>query len=125
VFVFRADLMADKGSLLQVKNVIFWDVMQCRYFVNRRFRGMYRLHLQDIRNPRAMNQREQVAVDYSSETSVNKISTLRHIPEDILHSHHPENLKSYMYFHCLIYVFLLLIFSCLILYKLLRLGYSY
>jgi hypothetical protein len=32
----------------------------------------------------------------SSETSVNKISTRRHIPEDgILHSHRHENLKSY------------------------------
>jgi hypothetical protein len=33
----------------------------------------------------------------SSETSVNKISTRRHIPEDgILHSHRRENLKSYI-----------------------------
>jgi hypothetical protein len=32
----------------------------------------------------------------SSETSVNTISTLRHIPEDdSLHSHRRENLKSY------------------------------
>jgi hypothetical protein len=30
---------------------------------NRRFAGTYRLHLQGIRNPRAVNQREQVAVD--------------------------------------------------------------
>jgi hypothetical protein len=31
-----------------------------------------------------------------SETSVNKISTRRHIPEDgILHSHRSENLRSY------------------------------
>jgi hypothetical protein len=29
--------------------------------VNRRFGGTYRLHLQGIRNPRARNQREQVA----------------------------------------------------------------
>jgi hypothetical protein len=33
----------------------------------------------------------------SSETSVNKISTWRHIPEDdVLHSHRRENLKSYI-----------------------------
>jgi hypothetical protein len=32
-----------------------------------------------------------------SETSVNKISTRRHIPEDgILHSHRRENLRSYI-----------------------------
>jgi hypothetical protein len=34
----------------------------------------------------------------SPETSVNKISTWRHIPEDgILHSHRRENLKSHIY----------------------------
>jgi hypothetical protein len=43
-----------------MKNVVFWDVAPCRYFVNRRFGGTYRLHLQDIRNPRTMNQREQL-----------------------------------------------------------------
>jgi hypothetical protein len=84
-----------------MKDAVFWDVDPCRYFVNRRFGGMYRLHLQGIRNPRAMNQREQVysylltlvhrswiyytlkmeAIRFS-ETSVNKIYTRRHIPED-------------------------------------------
>jgi hypothetical protein len=47
------------------KNVVFWDVTLCRYFVNRRFGGTYR-HLQGIRNLRAMSQREQVAVDVKS-----------------------------------------------------------
>jgi hypothetical protein len=46
-----------------MKNVVFWDVAPCKYFVNLRFGGMYRLHLQGRRNPQAMNQREQVAVD--------------------------------------------------------------
>jgi hypothetical protein len=51
-----------------MKKAVFWDVAQCRYCVNRR----------------------------SSETSVNTISILRHIPEDcFLHSHRRENLKSY------------------------------
>jgi hypothetical protein len=81
-----------------MKNAVFWDVASYRYFVNRRFGGTYCLHLQGIRNPRAMNQREQAAVDcclVSSETSVNKISTRRHIPDEgILHSHRRENLKS-------------------------------
>jgi hypothetical protein len=45
-----------------MKNAVFWDVAPCRYFVNRRFGGTYRLSLQGIRNPLAMNQREQVAV---------------------------------------------------------------
>jgi hypothetical protein len=44
-----------------LKNAVFWDVAPCRYFVNRRFGGTGRLHLQGIRNPRSMNQREQVA----------------------------------------------------------------
>jgi hypothetical protein len=37
-------------------------VAPCRYFVNRCFGETDRLHLQGIRNPRAMNQCEQVAV---------------------------------------------------------------
>jgi hypothetical protein len=44
-----------------MKNAVFWDVAPCRYCVERRFGGPYRLHLQGIRNPRARNQREQVA----------------------------------------------------------------
>jgi hypothetical protein len=32
-----------------LKNFVFWDVVLCRYWVNRRFGGMYRLHLQGIR----------------------------------------------------------------------------
>jgi hypothetical protein len=100
-----------------MKNAVFCDVASCRYCVNRRFGGTYRLHLQGIRNPRGRNQHEQVAADCrlltlvprlwisytlkmgatrSSETLVNTISAWRHIPEDgILHSHCLENLKSY------------------------------
>jgi hypothetical protein len=56
--------MADiEHNQFKKKNAIFWDVALCRYFVNWRFGGMYRL-LQGIRNPRAMNQREEVAVDF-------------------------------------------------------------
>jgi hypothetical protein len=29
-----------------MKNVVFWDVAPCRFYVNRRFGGTYRLHLQ-------------------------------------------------------------------------------
>jgi hypothetical protein len=50
-------------TAVTMKNSVFWDVAPCRYFVNRRFGGTYRLHLQGIKNPRAMNQRGQVAVD--------------------------------------------------------------
>jgi hypothetical protein len=73
-----------------MKNAVFWDVAPCRYFVNRRFGGMYRLHHQG-KNPRVM-----MEAIHSSETSVNKISTRRHIPEvAILHIHRRENLKSH------------------------------
>jgi hypothetical protein len=55
------------GSTNYVRlNALFWDVAPCRYFVNWRFGGTYRLHLQGIRNPRAMNQREQVTLDWVS-----------------------------------------------------------
>jgi hypothetical protein len=29
-----------------MNNVVFWDVALCRTWVDRRFRGTYRLHLQ-------------------------------------------------------------------------------
>jgi hypothetical protein len=45
-----------------MKNAVLWDVAPYRYFVNRRSGGTYHFHLQGIRNPLAMNQREQVAV---------------------------------------------------------------
>jgi hypothetical protein len=32
-------------SSLALKNAVFWDVAPCRYCVNRRFGGTYRLHL--------------------------------------------------------------------------------
>jgi hypothetical protein len=32
-----------------MKNAVFWDVAPCRYCVNRRFGGTYRLHLQGIK----------------------------------------------------------------------------
>jgi hypothetical protein len=67
-----------------MKNAVFFDEAPCRYFVNRSFGGTYGLHLQGIRNPRAMNQSEQ-RIFY----------TRPHIPEDgILHSHRHENPKS-------------------------------
>jgi hypothetical protein len=71
---------------MYIKNAVFWDVVPCRSFgLNRRFGGMYRLHLQNMEATR------------SPETSVQSTrSTRRHIPEDgFLHSHRRENLKSY------------------------------
>jgi hypothetical protein len=50
-----------------LKNAVFWDVAPCRSYVNRRFGGTYRLHLQG-----------------SSETSVYTRSTGRNIPVDAL-----------------------------------------
>jgi hypothetical protein len=71
-----------------------------RFWVNRRFGGTYRLHLQgrEIREmgPSVIFSTMKIQVIRSSETSVNPGSTQRHIPEDdILHSHHYENLKWY------------------------------
>jgi hypothetical protein len=33
-------------TVITAKNVVFWDVALCRTWVNRRFGGMYRSHLQ-------------------------------------------------------------------------------
>jgi hypothetical protein len=49
-----------------MKNAVFWDVALCSFCVNRRFGGMYRVHLQGRKNPRARNQREQVGADWLS-----------------------------------------------------------
>jgi hypothetical protein len=38
-------------TAVTMKNAVFWHVAPCRYFVNQRFGGTYRLHLQGIRNP--------------------------------------------------------------------------
>jgi hypothetical protein len=44
-----------KNNLFEVQNIttlkkaVFWDVAPCRYGVNRRFGGTYRLHLQGIK----------------------------------------------------------------------------
>jgi hypothetical protein len=40
-------------TAVTMKNAVLWDVAPCRYCVNRRFRGTYRLHLQGrkIREP--------------------------------------------------------------------------
>jgi hypothetical protein len=86
-----------------MKNAVFWDVAPCRSCVNRRFGGMYRLHLQGkkIRErgtsvKRCSLQTTSVHAGssladfstlmmeeiHSSETSVYTISTRRHIPED-------------------------------------------
>jgi hypothetical protein len=56
-------ILADEHTEIEMKNSVFWDVALYRYCVNRRFGGTYHLHLQVIRNPRARNQREQMAAD--------------------------------------------------------------
>jgi hypothetical protein len=74
----------------RMKNAVFWDVAPCRSCeMNRRFGGSYRLYLQG-RNPRARNQREQVAATCS-----------RWFLARILHSHRCENLKSYIEYRML------------------------
>jgi hypothetical protein len=63
-----------------MKNVVFWDVALCRSWVNRRFGGMYRHHLQG----RKIRSREPASAGGC-------------IPEDdILQSHRCKNLKSYI-----------------------------
>jgi hypothetical protein len=62
-----------------MKNAVFWDVALCRFCVNRRFGGMYHLHLQGRKI------REQ---------GTSMSGWLCHIPEDgILHNHCCENLN--------------------------------
>jgi hypothetical protein len=53
----RADLYSAKREIfirfevftaVSMKNAVFLDVASCRYCVNRRYGGTYRLHLQGI-----------------------------------------------------------------------------
>jgi hypothetical protein len=64
------------GTPDYLKNAVFWNVASCRYCVNRRFGGKYRV----------------------TEMSVHTGSTRCYNPEDgILHSHRRENLESYIW----------------------------
>jgi hypothetical protein len=84
-------------TAVTMKKAVFWDVTPCRYFVNRRFGGTYSLHLQGIRNPRAMNQRGQIAVVFSAIifcniTNVICVTTLLN-PEDLANEINSGRLK--------------------------------
>jgi hypothetical protein len=65
--ILNTSVKFEYSTVVTIKNAVFWDVAPCSYFVNRRFGGTYRLHLQGIRNPRAMNQRELVDFLYSED----------------------------------------------------------
>jgi hypothetical protein len=41
------DVRFEVFTAVIMKKAVFWDVGPCRYHVNRRFGGTYRLHLQD------------------------------------------------------------------------------
>jgi hypothetical protein len=91
-----------------MKSVIFWDITPCSPLnVNRCFGGTYDLHLQGLTISPARYQREsrqqaeptlKMETIYSSKTSVDFQWTIqRYIPiGSNLHTHHYENLKSYM-----------------------------
>jgi hypothetical protein len=45
-FITTVKMQNNFITILKLKNAIFWDVAPCSSCVNRRFGGMYRLHLQ-------------------------------------------------------------------------------
>jgi hypothetical protein len=81
-----------------MKNAVFWDAEPCRYIVNRRFGGtVVYSYLVKLVHRASISYTLKMEAIRSSETSVNKIFTRRHIPEDgSLHSYRHENVKSYM-----------------------------
>jgi hypothetical protein len=74
-------------------STIFWDIMLCSPLsVNWRFEGTYRLHLQGRKNKLSMNQHEsRCGGDMFLQ---NSMTTWRYIPDDGIHNHRDENLKS-------------------------------
>jgi hypothetical protein len=99
-----------------MKNAVFSEVAPGGFMINRRFRGMCRLHLQGRRKKRewgkvlhgnyyhltlflarVISSTLKMEATCSSETSVYNKPTWHRIAEDsILHSHRHENLKSYI-----------------------------
>jgi hypothetical protein len=91
----RKDVRFEIFTAMTMKNAVFWDMAPCRYFVNRRFGQTYHLHLQvalysyllTLVHRSWISSTLKMEAIRSSETSVNKISTRPHIPEDgILHN---------------------------------------
>jgi hypothetical protein len=41
-----SELELEQQTNIKLKNAVFWDVVPCKSYVNQRFRGTYRLHLQ-------------------------------------------------------------------------------
>jgi hypothetical protein len=89
IFHVVNDVRFEVCMAVTMKKSVFWYVAPCRYCVNRRFGGTYRLHLQgSLHSPAHAG---SSLADFStlkmeairiSETSVYTICTLRHIPED-------------------------------------------
>jgi hypothetical protein len=63
-------------AAVTMKNAVFWDVVACRFCVNRRFGGTYRLNLQG----RKIRERGTSVSRWLQ--SVHTRSTRHHIPED-------------------------------------------
>jgi hypothetical protein len=95
-YEYGADIkIHSKNNSNSMKNAVFRDVTPCDTCKNRRFRGKYRLHLQNEKSV-AYRFSPDYWGDSSSETSVHTRATRHHIPADgILHSHSRENRKSY------------------------------
>jgi hypothetical protein len=64
----------DVFTAVTMKNAVSWDVAPCRSCVNRRFRGTYRLHLQD----RKIRERGTSVSRWMQTESRHKIYTVPH-----------------------------------------------
>jgi hypothetical protein len=64
-------------TAVTMKNAVIWDVAPCRYGVNGRFGGTYRLHLQDRRKNKKIRKRRD-GENRCKQTNVgNKLSYMR------------------------------------------------
>jgi hypothetical protein len=71
-------------TVVTMKNSVLWDVAPCGFIINRRFGGVFRLHLQGrtLFLARVISSTLNMEAARSSETSVYNTPTRCHIPED-------------------------------------------
>jgi hypothetical protein len=57
----KSSVIFEVFTAVTMKNAVFWDVVPCRYSINRHFRGTYRLHVQGRTKKKEKSASEELA----------------------------------------------------------------